>query len=413
MSLSTPELPLDIIHAVLEQLKLPEDASTLSSCSRVGRDWLPVARKYLFGAVTVRARPDAVNLPQGWEALYTHFIKPTHSDLTLITHLHLAGSFTQDLDFTRLVPLFASLPILKHLCIGFWNVLALGKPSQPIDSLPTLEVLELRDLVCYTGSTQGTRGDIPHQTLLNILHHVPHAKTVVFSKIPVSYDGEPLAESIFPHLDVPAGFAPSSVHLSSEKTDNHFLIHLFQRSPHTPRTLRALHIAFDEFIYVAPSFGQLLKNARSLEVLEVDFSDLEDYVAGNDLDPLRAVYAFTTHISPVFAEAADSSLHTAVLIAPSAPSEYWQVCLALLAHLPESVRCIELRVAFDSEMELPLEDLNWSLTGLDVAKVVLSSCPLGPAGEARRTAWSAYLHGGLPDPATEGILQVWFSTSGL
>lgn len=79
-----------------------------------------------------------------------------------------------------------------------WNILALEKPSQPVNTLLKLKVLELRD-----------------QALLNILHHVPHAKTVVFSNVPV-FHNTGLAEPVFSHLDVPAAFAPSSVHLLSE-----------------------------------------------------------------------------------------------------------------------------------------------------------------------------------------------------
>lgn len=409
--LRRPALPLDIVHAVLALLKLPQDLHTLNACSQVCDDWLPVARKYLFAHLTTRSRVDDTdNPPEDWEVFHDHFFKPTHSNPAVVTHLVVVGSLTQNLDFNRLAPMLGSFPKLKHLCIQSWSIMGLEKPLQPILPSLSLEVLELRDLMCYTGSTEAGHGDIAPQRLLNLLYHVPHAEKVVFSNVPVVYNVHPNAAPHLTHLDIPTGFAPSSVHLSSGRLDNHFKMHLLQHLRSTPHTLRSLHVAFDEFTNVLPPIALLIKTARSLEVLELDFSGLDKWAAHEySLHNLLASDAAACHLSPVFQS--NTSLRTFMLIVPRAPSKYWAVCLRVLSELPAKVRCVELHVDFDSAMDLPLKKLGRRLAAVEVAKIVLKGCPLGSAEEEKRVAWSEYLHSGLSILANEGSLQVQFVNS--
>lgn len=288
----TPELPLDIIHAVLEQFKLPQDRPTLSACSRVCQDWLPVARKYLFARVTVRSRVDDTNEPpRGWEVFGDHFYKPVHCIPAFVTHLVLIGSLTQNLDLSRLALLLRTFPILKNLSICSYNIATLDRPPQPIGYPRSLDVLEIKNIVCYTASTGWGDVFIPPQKLLDLLHQLPRAETMVFSGCPVYCNVKIAEEPDFANLDIPTDFAPSSVHLLTDPIDNYFLLHLLQHIPSTARTLRTLRIAFHDIAYLAPSVGRLLTAARNLEVLELDFSIMENR---EGTDHLQAGKIFAT-----------------------------------------------------------------------------------------------------------------------
>lgn len=108
-------LHLDIVHAIIEQFHLPDDANILSICSQVCKWWLPIARSHLFSDMQLQNIDGIVPRVEPNEKLveWNGYYKPRYADTSLVKEL----AITTFSGVPILTPPILSSTLASFLCL--------------------------------------------------------------------------------------------------------------------------------------------------------------------------------------------------------------------------------------------------------------------------------------------------------
>lgn len=318
MSGRIPEIPLDIVHIILQRLdQLDDRREILANCSEVCRQWYAEAHKLLASRSIVLAI-DKITI--GW----TKWLgKPMQVPLDPAFLTHLLVYEGEYFDHRWLTAAITSFPCLRHLSIQIFSLLSFR--SGLSGSLPPfshrLESLELE-------------GNLPKpgDNIFTLLRCFPGVKAVSFkevtARIPMDY-----------HVD--CDITPSSVSITG-RVDHHFYFWFkLLNQPRTANSIRHLSLAFEHFMAVYDEgCVQVLENLKNLNTLEVDFYALFTEARGDNIPNESRI------IEREFAAALTPTLHTLRIRLPVESSPRFPACVSLLKAMPSTLRRVEIYTGF-------------------------------------------------------------------
>lgn len=398
-------LHLDIIHAIFEHFRIPEDAKTLGICSRVCKTWLPIARNHLFSYIHLQLIPnvdDADIVPHTIERNekwieWNGYHKPKHANLSIVKEFTISSVDTR----TVLTPpilssTLASLPRLRRLRVHTTRIIApQSAPDAPV-ILSSLYQLELR---CVP---------IPPSDFCNLMSLLPHTRKI--SLICCSL-GSPPSTSRTLSIEPPRTLQPLELSITGNEGYHSQWFDLFERS----RALNNIRRFRFGFLQSLRDSGQPLDAIKFIAKL----INLEGLVWDDTCGLLRHTWPheseyytgmtsrirlFQTQIAPVFAEM--KTLRNFSMRPPSSTA-HWDLYLRIVKSLPRSLRRLEVYLT-QAVLDFDLEAFRLAmahLANLESVRIVITrieeDLPVG--------LFDDYVHrfrAGLPELDARGALEV-------
>lgn len=253
MSGPIPELPLDVIIVVFQQLSLLEERKALARCSQVCRLWYDDAHRMLASRTTIRPMggTEANDQHEGWTewhgqlmevpAIPEYIVRLSISKNTFLDHAWLKGALE-------------CLPRLRHLAIYLPGTFRYrfypGSHPTPFDT--ALETLVIDSSASF----------LSNETVLAVVRCFPKTNFLCVDGIPSS-----LPKSYPGNNDISA----SSISLKGLCESGNHDWYEFLSQPPTAQAIRHLHLDLRQVYHICDEKTvALFKNLTNLETLELD-----------------------------------------------------------------------------------------------------------------------------------------------
>lgn len=394
-------LPLDAIHAIIEQFHLPDDAKILSICSRVCKSWLPIARNHLFSDMQLRLVQNIDGIvprvePNEKWVEWNGYYKPTYADPSLVQQLTITTfNGVPTLTPSILSSTLASFPRLRRLRIHFAHIPA---PQSAVDTpviRSSLDKLELWNVF------------IPPNDFCNLMSLFPHTRSI---SIVDSTLGFPASPSPALSVELPRTLHPSALSITGSEDYHSQWLELFGRSVNSIRSFRFGFLRnVGEHDQPLPTirFIAKLKNLESLVWDDRSHFPTSGWPDGDTFHTRMTtrVQLFHTYIAPVFLEM-QTLRHFSMR--PSPLEFHWDLYLLIIGSLPRSVRHFEIYLTqYILDFDLQAFHLALArLTQLESVRIVVMEWIVE---DYLPTSFDAYVNEirvGLSELGTRGVLEV-------
>ena len=329
-------LPPEVVDSILSYFQTPRDHKTLSSCSLVCLEWLPISRERLFAAINLHEMraSDPSSSRRDLETFLNVIDTSPEIGLSVRRLVVRSRGGRTTLSYQSLVSVLHQLPRLQHLVLHDMYLPGIFPDDLCENPCSSLEKLSLVDIFNPSQSTYGAATIFHFLQLFSYIREIEFKGVHLFRNTLSSF-----YDDVFSHSPDLATFKMSNLTLDSREQDNMIFLQMLQDAA-VVENMESLKIIMQSFaLPLAPLSCLLSLGERQCGIRTLMFEFQPRYGIMALAEQFSS--AFQADIQHVLRPALQklSRLRSFHLMMHSVynPPPLWHMCLAQIHALPSSV----------------------------------------------------------------------------